>query len=85
MKVLKADYTYEHHHALYIIANNEYRQQWCNWAFPPGRYNRIPPTPDLSAFNKYGGFNISADRLAFIDGSKFELFSLMLRFTLYGT
>ncbi|KAN0115436.1 peptidase S28 [Hyaloscypha variabilis] len=52
MKVLKADYT----------------QQWCNWAFPPGLYNRIPPTPDLSAFNKYGGFNISAERLAFIDG-----------------
>ncbi|TID15117.1 hypothetical protein E6O75_ATG08370 [Venturia nashicola] len=46
-----------------------YTQQWCTWAFPPGTYNSIPSTPDLSAYNLYGGFNISADRLAFIDGN----------------
>jgi hypothetical protein len=44
-------------------------QQWCTWAFPPGKYNAIPKTPDLSQFNKYGAFNLKADRLAFIDGS----------------
>lgn len=47
----------------------DYTQQWCTWAFPPGKHNSIPATPDLSAFNKYGGFNISAPRLAFIDGN----------------
>ncbi|CZR69609.1 related to serine protease [Phialocephala subalpina] len=46
----------------------DYTQQWCTWAFPPGKYNAIPSTPDLRAFNKYGSFNIKADRLAFIDG-----------------
>ncbi|RFU24383.1 hypothetical protein B7463_g11953, partial [Scytalidium lignicola] len=46
----------------------DYTQQWCTWSFPPGRYNRIPPTPDLSVWNKYGGANIKADRLAIIDG-----------------
>ncbi|CAG8952089.1 hypothetical protein HYFRA_00000827 [Hymenoscyphus fraxineus] len=47
----------------------DYTQQWCTWAFPDGQYTKLPPTPDLSAFNKYGGFDIKADRLAFIDGS----------------
>lgn len=45
------------------------RQQWCTWAFPDGQYNSIPSTPNLEAYNQYGGFNISADRLAFIDGN----------------
>ncbi|KAH6670784.1 extracelular serine carboxypeptidase-like protein [Halenospora varia] len=47
----------------------DYTQQWCTWAFPPGKYNKIPSTPDLEQFNKYGAFDIKADRLAFIDGS----------------
>lgn len=47
----------------------DYTQQWCTWAFPAGTYNSIPSTPDLEAYNQYGGFNISADRLAFIDGN----------------
>jgi hypothetical protein len=47
----------------------DYTQQWCTWAFPAGIYNSIPSTPDLEAYNQYGGFNISADRLAFIDGN----------------
>ena len=46
-----------------------YTQQWCEWAFPPGKYNSIPSTPDLSYYNRYGDFNISADRLALIDGN----------------
>ena len=46
-----------------------YTQQWCEWAFPVGKYNSIPPTPNLDYYNKYGGFNFSADRLAFIDGN----------------
>ncbi len=47
----------------------DYTQQWCTWAFPPGRYNKIPSTPDLNSFNHFGGFNFSAPRLAFIDGN----------------
>ena len=49
--------------------NNLPSQQWCTWAFPPGKYNTIPPSPDLWQFNKYGSSNISAPRLALIDGS----------------
>ena len=46
-----------------------YTQQWCEWAFPPGEYNFIPSTPNLEYYDVYGGFNFSADRLAFIDGN----------------
>lgn len=46
-----------------------YTQQWCTWAFPAGKHNKIPSTPQLSEYNKYGGYNIQADRLALIDGS----------------
>lgn len=45
-----------------------YTQQWCDWAFPPGQHNRIPPTPNLEETNKYGGYNIQAPKLARIDG-----------------
>ena len=45
-----------------------YTQQWCTWAFPAGQYNSIPSTPDLSWYQRYGDFNFTADRLAFIDG-----------------
>jgi len=49
----------------------DYTQQWCTWAFPKGTYNSIPSTgPDLSYYNSYGGFGLSADRLAFIDGDQ---------------
>jgi hypothetical protein len=34
-----------------------------------GKYNAIPPTPDLERWNVYGNFNFTADRLLFIDGS----------------
>jgi len=48
----------------------DYTQQWCDWAFPPGVYNSIPETPDLSWYNQYGGFDFKADRLAFVDGDQ---------------
>lgn len=44
-------------------------QQWCTWGFPPGQYARIPHTPDLGQYNKYGGLAVVADRLAHVDGS----------------
>ena len=56
-----------------LIANSltvDYTQQWCTWAFPPGKYNSIPSTPDLERVNKYGGLNVSQDRLAHIDGDQ---------------
>ncbi|KAF2857234.1 hypothetical protein K470DRAFT_223779 [Piedraia hortae CBS 480.64] len=40
-------------------------QQWCTWAFPPGKYNKIPPTPKMSQCG-----DIVADRLARIDGDQ---------------
>ncbi|KAF2655245.1 hypothetical protein K491DRAFT_599342 [Lophiostoma macrostomum CBS 122681] len=46
-----------------------YTQQWCTWAFPDGTYNTLPSTPDLYEYNKYGGFNIQAPKLALIDGN----------------
>ncbi|KAL9069355.1 MAG: hypothetical protein Q9157_006194 [Trypethelium eluteriae] len=48
----------------------DYTQQWCTWAFPAGEYNTIPSTPDLTQYTKYGDFNFSAPRLAFIDGNQ---------------
>ena len=50
-----------------------YTQQWCTWAFPPGDHNRIPPTPELWRINNYGGYNVSADRLAHIDGNQVRI------------
>jgi hypothetical protein len=51
------------------VLQNSYTQQWCTWAFPAGKHNTLPSTPDLQQYNKYGGFNISAPRLALIDGN----------------
>ena len=48
----------------------DYTQRWCDWAFPPGKYNSIPANgPDLSYYNSYGDLNITAMNLALIDGS----------------
>ena len=52
------------------VINASYTQQWCDWAFPPGKHNSIPPSPDLSRWNKYGGFDVRQKRLAFIDGDQ---------------
>ncbi|KAI0180215.1 peptidase S28 [Hypoxylon sp. FL1284] len=52
------------------VIDTSYEQQWCTWAFPAGQTNSIPPSPDPTAYNSFGGFNFSADRLAFIDGDQ---------------
>lgn len=52
------------------VLKTDYTQQWCNWAFPPGQHNSIPSTPDLEAYNKYGGYSVESDRLAHIDGDQ---------------
>ncbi|KAI4870831.1 peptidase S28 [Hypoxylon rubiginosum] len=52
------------------VVDTSYEQQWCTWAFPAGVSNSIPPTPDIDAYNNFGSFNFSADRLAFIDGDQ---------------
>jgi hypothetical protein len=50
----------------------DYTQQWCTWAFPPGPLSpQAVPSPDgpnLTWYNKYGDFNLSAPRLSLIDG-----------------
>ncbi|KAF2116100.1 peptidase S28 [Lophiotrema nucula] len=46
-----------------------YTQQWCTWAFPKGKFNHIPATPQLEYYLKYGGWNIQAPNLALIDGN----------------
>lgn len=48
--------------------DSTYTQEICQLAFPPGKYNAIPASPDLDRWNGYGGLNFSADRLALIDG-----------------
>ncbi|KAI0402622.1 extracelular serine carboxypeptidase-like protein [Xylaria palmicola] len=40
------------------------------WAFPEGKYNKIPASPDLGLYTSFGDFNFTADRLAFIDGDQ---------------
>ncbi|KAI5450429.1 Serine carboxypeptidase S28 [Naganishia albida] len=41
----------------------------CVAAFPPGKRFRLSPDgPDVDRVNKRGGFDLAADRLAFIDG-----------------
>jgi hypothetical protein len=58
-------------HGPSLIANPlkaSYTQQWCDWAFPPGQYNKIPSSPEIWRINKYGGFNVKQKRLAHIDG-----------------
>lgn len=45
----------------------DYTQQWCTWAFG----DAVPPNgPNTSYYNNYGDFNISAPRLALIDGAQ---------------
>ncbi|KAK7026334.1 putative serine protease EDA2 [Favolaschia claudopus] len=46
----------------------DYSEQWCQWAFPPGKFNKIPASPMLERWNKFGALRIQADRLAQVDG-----------------
>lgn len=48
--------------------NADYTQEMCTLAFPSGEYNALPSSPDVSLWNAYGGEDLQADRLAFIDG-----------------
>ncbi|KAK6078317.1 serine carboxypeptidase S28 [Seiridium cupressi] len=52
------------------VINTTYEQQWCEWAFPDGDFNKIPASPDVETYNSFGGFDFQADRLAFIDGDQ---------------
>ena len=52
------------------VLQADYTQQWCDWAFPPGKHNSIPKSPELWRYNYYGGYNVSAPRLAHIDGQQ---------------
>ncbi|KAI3336489.1 peptidase S28 [Xylariaceae sp. AK1471] len=52
------------------VVDTSYEQQWCTWAFPRGKYNKVPSSPDIDLYNSFGGFNFTAERLAFIDGDQ---------------
>jgi hypothetical protein len=45
-----------------------YESKICTQAFPPGKYFTVPPMPNVTAVNALGDFDITADRLAIIDG-----------------
>ncbi|KAL1860698.1 hypothetical protein Daus18300_009041 [Diaporthe australafricana] len=51
------------------VMDGNYTQEQCTLAFPPGEYNSIPASPDIDRWNAYGGLDLQADRLAFIDGN----------------
>ncbi|KAI6778685.1 uncharacterized protein J7T54_007626 [Emericellopsis cladophorae] len=44
------------------LVTYEYATMWCPDVF------KIPAQPDMDSINKYGGFNFSHSRLAFVDG-----------------
>ncbi|TGJ79842.1 hypothetical protein E0Z10_g8926 [Xylaria hypoxylon] len=52
------------------VIDTSYEQQWCTWAFPKGKYNKVPSSPDVDTYNSFGDFNFTAERLAFIDGDQ---------------
>lgn len=47
----------------------EYTAEICALAFPPGEMYAIPAAPNVTAINQWGGLELAADRLAFVDGS----------------
>ncbi len=47
----------------------EYAGEICELAFPPGKEFAMPASPNVTAVNQWGGLELAADRLAFIDGS----------------
>lgn len=40
----------------------------CKKAFPPGKFAKVAENADVDAVNSIGGFNLSRDRLAYING-----------------
>ena len=54
------------------LLDNAYATEICRKAFPPGKFFQMPATPNVTEINSIGGFaspfDISYDRLAFING-----------------
>ncbi|GAA5822645.1 hypothetical protein JCM3770_002853 [Rhodotorula araucariae] len=48
----------------------EYTGKICKRAFPPGELIRVPDSPNITAINQWGSFDLSYPRLAFVDGSE---------------
>ncbi|BGP42000.1 hypothetical protein JCM10449v2_005997 [Rhodotorula kratochvilovae] len=48
----------------------DYTGKICRRAFPPGKLNRVPASPNVTAINQWGSFDLSYPRLAFVDGSE---------------
>ncbi|KAF9449110.1 peptidase S28 [Macrolepiota fuliginosa MF-IS2] len=48
--------------------NLEYKMRMCQQSFSPGEHYQIPIIPNITKINLLGGYDIAADRLAFIDG-----------------
>ncbi|KAJ6494321.1 extracelular serine carboxypeptidase-like protein [Mycena sanguinolenta] len=46
----------------------EYTEQACRWSFPDGRFTKVPPSPMLERWNKFGALKLQVDRLAQVDG-----------------
>ncbi|ORY83593.1 serine carboxypeptidase S28-domain-containing protein [Leucosporidium creatinivorum] len=51
------------------LIGTDYTAQICEKAFPPGKLNSVPSTPNTTAINQWGSFKLQHSRLAFIDGS----------------
>ncbi len=45
-----------------------YAHEVCEKGFPAGEHFTMPPRPDIDEVNRLGNFQLSVDRLAFIDG-----------------
>jgi hypothetical protein len=52
------------------VVQPDYSQQWCSYSFPPGSHNKVPKTPMVERWNKFGGLGLQADRLAQVDGAR---------------
>jgi len=50
------------------LINADHYHAECFEFFPPGQFNSVPATPNVSVVNELGDFSLKADRLAFIDG-----------------
>ncbi|KAM0751280.1 hypothetical protein T439DRAFT_313583 [Meredithblackwellia eburnea MCA 4105] len=47
----------------------DYTGQVCPLAFPPQNGYTVPARPNTTIINQHGGYDLEADRLAFVDGS----------------
>ncbi|KAJ7464832.1 serine carboxypeptidase S28-domain-containing protein [Mycena galericulata] len=58
----------EHPRIISKLLTLGYESKVCHQAFPPGKHFAVPMMPNVSVVNVLGDFDISADRLALIDG-----------------